>query len=459
MGGFDWLDRLWRHGVPALIFLLVAVPMAVTVGAVHTVAKPMACAACHAGRAAPDAGGKESVLAAGRMAAPPALAKVMEGGGPHAGVPCRACHEDLRVIQEGLANGVKPLAAPATGAGAQQPGGQGKEAPGREGQEPEADRISAPGADVTDASCSRCHEGQIRQPMPDAPYRAEHALHGSRGVRCTACHVAIGHGQAKADGKGVDFPKPQEKTCMDCHKRLTPVGTWPPTLVRCPTCHNNTSGQKPGFHDEGWVKLPTNHGPTALAKGDFASMGGVGLCAGCHGKQRIDDSLASKDTGDARIFARNNYWCSGCHLNNRPPRHSDIWRVIHRTQAIPFGESCMVCHNADKPDVRKWPDDLEQRAVPTIWCNRCHSPDTGYKHPPAKDWLPVHYQFVKSKGPIEGRCFYCHSVNHCLTCHNSVTAKVLIEKYRAEWRKEGKEPPPPPTGLFLGVPPEFDRRF
>ncbi len=455
MGGFDWLDRLWRHGMAVLVFLLVAVPMAVTLGAVHTVAEPMACAACHTGQPAAQAKAKEAVLAAGRAASPPALAQVREGSGPHGGVPCRACHGDLRVIQRGLSEGVKPLAAPAPAEGATPAGEAGRAAPAAG----EGVAREQPGADVADAACARCHEAVVKERRPPADYRSEHALHAARGVRCVTCHEAVGHGRLKADGKGVDFPKPQEKTCMDCHKPLTPVGTWPPTLVRCPTCHNNTSGQKPGFHDEGWVKLPTNHGPTALAKGDFASMGGVGLCAGCHGKQRIDDGLAAKDTSDARLFARNNYWCSGCHLNNRPPRHSDIWRVIHRTQAISFGESCMICHNADKPDMRKWQDDLEQRAVPTIWCNRCHSPDTGYKHPPAKDWLPVHYQFVKSKGPIEGRCFYCHSVNHCLTCHNSVTAKVLMEKYRAQWRKEGKEPPPPPTGLFLGVPQEFDRRF
>ncbi len=440
--------------MPVAVFLLLAVPMLAAAVAVERVAEPVACASCHLGdrlSALQAAGGKGS--AGGKKAAKGAQPPQMAA---HDGISCRSCHSDVRIIRQALLEGT-PSARTAGRDGAKDGAAKkdGVKAVKSEEAQGQAalDAAATAGHDVSDAACTACHDMSKHQPKPGATVTGAHDRHARIGVGCQECHVRAIHGQVSADGKQVEFPKPKHEQCMGCHKKNTPVGTWPPTLVRCPTCHlPGGMGDKPAFHDASWVALPTNHGPSAFQMG-------AAVCAGCHGFQRIYDSLADKDISDPRLFARNNYWCSGCHLNNRPPRHSENWRIIHKTQALPSFNHCMVCHNTDQPDGTKLAADLEQRAVQKIWCNRCHNPADGRKHPPAKDWLPVHYQYVKSKGPVEGRCFYCHNTNHCLTCHNSKTAKVLIEYYREQWRKEGKEPPPPPQGIPLGVPPEMDRRF
>lgn len=432
--------------MPLAVFLLLAVPMLAAAVAVERVAEPAACASCHMGdklnalgAAASKDKGKGGGKGVVKGAHPPQMAA-------HDGISCRSCHSDVRIIREALLEGT-PAARAAAGA----KGGTGGGAAAQSGVK--ALKSAEPASDVSDAACTSCHDMSKHRPKQGAAVNGAHDKHARIGVGCQECHVRAIHGEVGSDGKQVQFPKPKHEQCMGCHKKNTPVGTWPPTLVRCPTCHlPGGMGDKPSFHDAAWVALPTNHGPSAFQMG-------AAVCAGCHGFQRIDDSLADKDVSDPRLFARNNYWCSGCHLNNRPPRHSENWRIIHKTQALPGFNYCMVCHNTDQPDGTKLATELEQRAVQKIWCNRCHNPADGRKHPPAKDWLPVHYQYVKSKGPVEGRCFYCHNTNHCLTCHNSKTAKILMEYYREQWRKEGKEPPPPPQGIPLGVPPEMDRRF
>lgn len=386
----------------AVLFLALVVPMGVTLLAVSRAARPLVCTSCHTGRVAADDTG------AGKKAdkkADEKPDKKAASPGSHDGLPCIDCHEDRSLNVRAGMGGVKSLAAKAG-----------------DPFEPIA---------MPDATCVRCHNMKGHQPKPGSLARGEHEVHAAKGLPCVQCHRRVIHGEAGAKGD-VTFPRPKMLDCLACHKQLVTPGS-DPKFVRCPTCH--LVDMKPDFHNpsEVWKK---KHGPMVMKDGPA-------MCAGCHGRQAIDEKLEMKD---GRTFARNNFWCSWCHMNNRPARHSDIWRIIHKTQALPSFFYCMVCHNSsDKPDPKKVATDLEHRAVQKIWCNRCHAPADDSKHKPAAEWLPFHYQYVKSEGPVQGRCFYCHAVNHCQTCHNSRTAKVLIDKFREDLRAKGIEPPPSPT--------------
>ncbi len=336
---------------------MVFLPMLFIAGAVREGAGPKLCVSCHAGSA-------------------------LKAEGPHARVACGSCHKDARLIRDALVGRAGgPRAIPVAAAG------------------PAAGPVSPP-RDVAEEACLGCHRQvwEEEKPREGAKIKAAHRLHAQKGVRCFGCHRQSIHGRMAADGKKVEYPRPAEAICMNCHKKLIKPGSWPVTLIRCPTCH--LMNLRPPFHDATWYPYPTRHGPAALGEGPSPMP--VAVCAGCHGNQRIDaciqdpredatyetpeeaEELKKKgvkcldDTQDARTFARNNYWCQGCHLNNRPPRHSDIWRVIHKTQALPSTNHCLVCHNPTPPDINK--GSLEERAQPQYWCSRCH--DAKVKHPP-----------------------------------------------------------------------------
>jgi len=390
-------------------FFLVLLPMVLVAGAVREGAGPRLCVSCHAG----------SVIGAQAKAE-----------GPHARVACGSCHRDARLIRDALVGKRSggPRAIPVAAAGP-------------------AIKASSPPQDVPEEACLGCHQKVLEdQPKEGAKIKAAHGLHASKGIRCFGCHRETIHGRLSADGKKVEYPRPAETTCLNCHRKLLKPGSWPVTLVRCPTCH--VMNLRPPFHDATWYPYPTRHGPAALGEGPSPMP--VAICAGCHGNQRIDwcirdpkedstyetpeeaEELKKKgvkcldDTQDARTFARNNFWCQGCHINNRPPRHSDIWRVIHKTQALPSTPYCLVCHNSTPPDITK--GSLEERAQPQYWCARCH--DARVKHPPKEEWVPVHFQYVKSQGVVEGACFNCHARSHCLVCHQSAGAKTWLDWFK-----------------------------
>lgn len=434
-------ERNWLfYAMPLAFFILVLAPMLGVTVAVDKVAKPATCASCHGG----DRLG-------GRVTKGP----VQTQATAHYGLPCVSCHRDPKVITSALLGKAWAFEdnAKKTGGGAaqgakktqqsSQPAQGARSAQGTPGVKTLAAGTQGKGTvlDVSDSACTACHKFTSDKPKEGTMHIAAHKTHAQKGVRCTQCHISSIHGKASEDGKKIEYPKPKEDTCLACHRTLQKVGVWPPKLMACSSCH--VAQLKPGFHEprEVWLK---DHGPQALSMGPA-------MCAGCHNKQRIDDKL--DDMKDARTFARNSFWCSGCHMNNRPARHNDIWRIIHKTQALANFDYCNVCHNPNKPDVKKLSTDLEERAVQKIWCNRCHNPPDKSKHPPASDWLPRHYQYVQSKGPVQGNCFNCHLTNHCQVCHNSATAKVLIEKFRADMRARGEEPPPPPPGIPGLTPP------
>lgn len=402
----------WGYLLPAGLFLLVALPMLATAGAIKQTVEPAACTSCHA-----------------RQVVAKTDAKDTQKPHPHQVLSCLSCHKDNKIIRDTLVGKVKSdisipgfKAVKAVSANDKDAKADPKAASAKaeEGKQAAVEEKPAPPR-IGDPTCKGCHDMRNHQPKPDAAVRGAHSVHETKGVGCQECHQQVGHGQVKPDGTS-EWKKPAMQTCMDCHKKLTKVGTWPPTLVRCPTCH--IQNLKPGFHDENW--RPWDHGLTAIKMGP-------GFCDACHGVQKISETkdIVNKGSKDPRVFARNNFWCSGCHLNNRPPRHSDIWRIIHKTQALPGIQYCMVCHNVSKPDATKLQDreNYEERAQQRFWCERCHKPPEG-KHPPGTQWIPVHFNYVKSKGIVQGRCFYCHATSHCMTCHTSQTAKPFLENLR-----------------------------
>lgn len=422
--------------LPAGFFLVVFLPMLVAAGAVKQAAEPRLCASCH-GKAA------EKVVKKG-----PKL-------GAHDGIPCLTCHKD---ISKGLMGDVNslPIVAVARAQAVEerskksQP--KGKTATpgvkptaagggGADNKEKKDDQVGAAKegrglAAVPDAFCERCHPGMAKhKPKEGASVTGAHDVHKKKGVACVQCHAKVVHGEVSQDGKRVSIPRPKMADCLSCHKKLTPVGSFPPKLVRCPTCHLNNL--KPPFHDAEWYLLPTNHGPAAMDQ----KIMGIAVCEGCHGVQRIDDSLKEKDLADPGHFARNNFFCVGCHLNNRPPRHNDYWRFIHKTEALPNFMYCLVCHNQEQPKADKMATSVEERGQPNFWCGKCHNPKTpNGKHPAAAEWLPFHAKVVKEIGPVKAGCFNCHASDYavqCQACHKSATAPELLKFYRKKMEEAG----------------------
>ncbi len=429
-----WNQKNWTFYImPVAFFLLVLAPMLGAAIAVNKVAVPATCASCHGGDKLGDLLAKANKDKAKdkkdkKKEEPPKVAA-------HYGLRCVSCHQDPKVVSSSLMDKSWTLKPDNPGNNDQKNGKDAKN-PKKEAVKALAAGAPAqePGHDVPDTACSGCHQFKDDKPKEGVMHIAAHKTHAQKKVGCSKCHVSAIHGVKTEDGK-LDFPKPKQDTCLECHRKVQQVGVWPPKLMACSTCH--VAKMLPGFHEprEDWLK---GHGPQALSMGP-------GMCAGCHAPQKIDPNL--DDSKDARLFARNSFWCSSCHMNNRPARHNDIWRIIHKTGALANFQYCGVCHNPNKPDVKKLSTDLEERAVQKIWCNMCHNPPDKSKHEPAADWLPKHYQYVKSQGPVQGNCYNCHQTNHCQVCHNSQTAKVLIEKFRADMRAKGIEPPPPPAGI------------
>jgi len=255
--------------------------------------------------------------------------------------------------------------------------------------------------------CQGCHVIENRVVTPHIPIKVPHKEHLAKGLQCVDCHKGVVHGEA-AEKRGTEVMVTFKNngirmpTCIKCHLERG-------VSTKCSWCH--LQDLKPGSHNprEKWV-AEGEHGQQALKD--------VGVCQMCHSYTKDKAVNMGRKGFKAAEFARSNAFCSGCHVI-RPPRHVEIWPIIHKQQAIPQRQACLVCHNEEKPK----PD---ERVVQRIYCFKCHRPQdsptasTSYEvtnHP--ENWRQIHPSIVKSIGITEGRCFQCHASNHCAKCHRA----------------------------------------
>ncbi|GAX91363.1 NapC/NirT family cytochrome c [Effusibacillus lacus] len=250
---------------------------------------------------------------------------------------------------------------------------------------------------VKNEVCEKCHSMNNRVVSPSSQIKIPHPQILAKGVQCVQCHEGVMHGQREERGQGViSFKGPRMPTCIKCHIERG-------LSTKCSTCH--LDDKKPESHkNNAWV-AEGEHGRQARKD--------VGVCSMCHSFTKDKAVVMGKPGMEAAEFARSNHFCSNCHMNKKPPGHSEIWPIVHKAKAIPNRAGCLTCHNEEKPKP-------EDRAVQSIYCFKCHQQE---KHP--ADWRNKHPIFVKTKGITEGKCFNCHASNSCATCHKANNVRQL----------------------------------
>lgn len=289
------------------------------------------------------------------------------------------------------------------------------------------DRPIAMNHKLEDEVCTQCHSTN-REITPAGDLIIPHDKHAAKKVQCVECHAGVAHGNIAArkmteDGNYQvwtqeygqmqmvkDNTEPRMNTCLACHIKRG-------VTQQCQACHTTIS-MPPDHKAKDWG---TTHGLKARADLDY--------CDKCH-SYSVDAKDVSNSDKVAR-YARGNVFCYNCH-QNRPPGHTDDWRIVHKKDVRNGDVSgCLICHNDQKPT----PQD---KAVPT-YCAKCHgqqssgqqaggsnqvtSPDAqknkfkkiGDVHPP--NWRKIHPSIVKNQGATNSGCWDCHDTTHCSRCH------------------------------------------
>ncbi len=255
--------------------------------------------------------------------------------------------------------------------------------------------------------CNQCHVIENRQVTPHIPIKVPHKEHLAKGLQCVECHKGVIHGDS-TEKRGAEVLVTFKNngirmtTCIACHMERG-------VSTKCSWCH--LADLKPSSHTpkEKWV-AEGEHGQQALKD--------VGVCQMCHSYTKDKAVTMGRKGFPAAEFARSNSFCSECHLT-KPPSHVGIWPIIHKQQAIPQRQACLVCHNEEKPEPN-------ERVVQRIYCFRCHQPQDSASTSPTysvtnhpENWRQIHPNIVKTVGIVEGRCFNCHAANSCAKCHRA----------------------------------------
>ena len=221
---------------------------------------------------------------------------------------------------------------------------------------------------VSDKICLECHTLQ-RTITPLNDINIPHAQHNEAGVQCTDCHQGVAHGRivdrfqtidGNFDKWTLEFAKQEMVTgnlrigmkgCMQCHLNK---GTGP---LKCVGCHEKMI--LPISHkDQGWKK---QHGKEAILD--------IEACEKCHNYTNVEGKPLKAEGKDVAKYARDNSFCSDCHLNASSP-HEEGWAFTH-TNSVDLKDvaRCLICHQMNQPD---------EAANPTIiYCSKCHEENLG----------------------------------------------------------------------------------
>lgn len=256
--------------------------------------------------------------------------------------------------------------------------------------------------DIENKVCLKCHSLQ-RTVSPPEGLVFPHQSHVDKGFKCIQCHNNVAHGGIQERGFTIntDFNKwttgmgkayMQEnfiildmQSCIDCH---TDRGI----STNCTTCHTG-SIQLPGSHlTDSWKNA--QHG--------IAAMKNVKQCNQCHSYS--SSYIIKPGPNEVAQYARNNEFCSKCHLN-KPPGHGTDWRQVHGSKAQANRDGCLVCHNDNRPG-------RSDDSVTTTYCVKCHSEQSQHG-----DKIKNHPPFSLQGKHLNSSCMSCHPELECGSCH------------------------------------------
>lgn len=84
----------------------------------------------------------------------------------------------------------------------------------------------------------------------------------------------------------------------------------------------------------------------------------VQACEGCHNYTNIEKKTLLDGEKDVNLYARDNSFCSGCHLRINSP-HEEGWAFIHTFKIVrEDAPRCLICHEV-------------------IYCSKCHEENLG----------------------------------------------------------------------------------
>lgn len=256
--------------------------------------------------------------------------------------------------------------------------------------------------DISNKTCLKCHSLQREVSPPDGLV-FPHQSHVDKGFKCIQCHNNVAHGGIQERGftintdynkwtKGMgkaymkeNFTVLDMQSCIDCH---TDKGK----STTCTTCHS------------GSINLPQTHLNASWKNGQHGleALKNVDQCDKCH--SYADSYLVKPGPNKAAQYARNNEFCSTCHLK-KPPSHTADWRQIHRKQASVNEPGCLACHDENRPGTT-------ENAVTTTYCVKCHANANQHgnvvnNHPP----------FSLVGKTLDASCLKCHPAIICNKCH------------------------------------------
>lgn len=256
---------------------------------------------------------------------------------------------------------------------------------------------------IDDETCFRCHTFN-RQFSVSGDLIIPHEQHSDRRVRCVSCHSAVAHGDIarRAITRKVSYTdwdkdqglqemarelvQPSMDDCMSCHYRRK-------VSTDCSVCHTDMTG--PDHHQ--LADFSVNHG-------DFARAELVD-CNFCHGYSGAK-KMQVKENTTVTEYSRSNRFCLSCH-RARPATHSgDRFKNTHGNSILTGRKDkgdCLVCHDNNlAEDIPK---------ATEVTCSSCHPAKHG------RNWRGGHLPRLMPGEGISGKCFMCHSVDTCLSCH------------------------------------------
>lgn len=256
-------------------------------------------------------------------------------------------------------------------------------------------------------TCFNCH-ALNRAVSASGNLTVPHTQHEQVGVNCLECHTGVVHANIARRSVALSmevtswtpsFTRKQmayefrllpKNDCLECHRQRL-------AALDCSACHRDI--YYPASHDA--PDFLTEHGRQAYA--DLLS------CDRCHSWTR--GSVESSERmiygrHPVRDYARNNTFCSECHLR-RPAGHDGAFRRTHGGIAKKRGISgCQVCHDFQMG--LSLPGVAANSAG--VYCNTCHQG----RH--EKGWQERHPVEVRGK-KYTRECVGCHGITHCGDCH------------------------------------------
>ena len=260
---------------------------------------------------------------------------------------------------------------------------------------------------IRDEVCKRCHSSN-RIATPSGDIKIPHQVHTQNGVSCVTCHSAVVHADIEEEGFTADanwskwpdtvgaaymqhdFMKFSMTECLKCHADRH-QGPGPDD---CKACHSKLV--KPASHNAANF-LNGGHGQMALQD--------IAQCDTCHQVTKTGKTLHTTVANPAVEYARTNYYCTNCHIKNKPASHSADWREVHGGPAGSNYAACLVCHDEGKP--------VDKDVATSTFCYECHH---AQQHQNIKLGHP-RYALGSNPRLAANPCFRCHAPNNCLKCH------------------------------------------